>query len=519
MDTDLVDRTERIPVVRDIDVLVAGAGVSGVFSALAAARQGARVILVDRFGMLGGNMGASGLLIAGASGVPSQNPPADLRGPIPIPDIPHPRLVREFIGRAEVLLEGLSHNLPEIAHAYSYVAAKMARELGVELMLSAYVSDPILEGDAVQGLFVETKSGRVAVKAKVVIDATGDASVARRAGAPVIARQGVEGMKSPNMKSWVLRPEFRHWNDGGISYLLSGTDAEKFMQWYGEPRPLTAEQRAWRDKHFAKCYNEVRNWKDGIMPLFHEAALRGEFLPIREIRPGLFVEFDLSFEQLAAGLARSVATVYGEFDIGNWEDISAAEAGLREHIYDGVRFFRGRVPGFERASVISMSPFLGARGGPHIDAEFTATPQQMWEGFKHPDTMFIAYAELYRRANPRGHDAPYGMLVPKKVDGLLVTGRGAGWLRRGHDPSFRSRRQMMRFGEAAGIAAALCVRNRVQPRRLNVRELQQVLINEGFYLGDAERLRELGLPCPGGNGQSGNNRLPAISVKAGEEST
>ncbi|HRU05205.1 MAG TPA: FAD-dependent oxidoreductase [Candidatus Brocadiia bacterium] len=71
--------------------------------------------------------------------------------------------------------------------------------------------------------------------------------------------------------------------------------------------------------------------------------------------------------------------------------------------------------------------------------------------------------------------------------------RRAGWRRRGHDPSFRSRGQMMRFGGAAGIAAALCLRDGVQPRHLNVPKLQQILVDEGFHLGDEARLRELGL--------------------------
>lgn len=85
------------------------------------------------------------------------------------------------------------------------------------------------------------------------------------------------------------------------------------------------------------------------------------------------------------------------------------------------------------------------------------------------------------------------MIVPRKVDGLLVTARGASWVRRGHDPSFRGRRQMMSFGQATGIAAALACKQDVAPRHLDLKALQHALLAEGFYLGDAKRLAELGL--------------------------
>jgi hypothetical protein len=85
------------------------------------------------------------------------------------------------------------------------------------------------------------------------------------------------------------------------------------------------------------------------------------------------------------------------------------------------------------------------------------------------------------------------MLLPKKIDGLLVTGRGAGFLRRGHDPATRERTNMMALGQATGIAAALAAAKGLTPRKLDVKELQSTLIRAGYYLGDDERLAELGI--------------------------
>jgi hypothetical protein len=101
-------------------------------------------------------------------------------------------------------------------------------------------------------------------------------------------------------------------------------------------------------------------------------------------------------------------------------------------------------------------------------------------------------------APPEGYDVPYGMLLPKNVEGLLVTGRGASWERRGHDPAFRERSNMMALGEATGRAAAIAAADDVIPRNIEVRKLQQAMLESGYYLGDEARLTALGLSYAAG---------------------
>jgi hypothetical protein len=89
---------------------------------------------------------------------------------------------------------------------------------------------------------------------------------------------------------------------------------------------------------------------------------------------------------------------------------------------------------------------------------------------------------------------PLGSLLPKRIAGLLVCGRGAAYLRRGHDPSgLRARPSMMIFGEAAGTVAAVAARAGVSPKRVDIRKVQRLLLKSGIFLGDAQRLKELGL--------------------------
>lgn len=488
----------EVPVAREVDVLVAGAGVGGTLAALTAAKGGMKVLLVDRFGVLGGNFGAAGIIIGGKPGI---HPEGDefYRD--------SPAVFEEFVSRAEALLrsEGfewttaadVGARLPLVALVYSRVAADMAAELGVELMLSAYAGAPIMEGNTVKGLFVETKSGRVAVTARVTIDATGDASVAARAGAPMRSAETVDEMVSPNMPQWTRNPRYPTYNESGVCYLMYGVDLTRFKEWADAPNPpqLSEADAAWREAKRPLTYNPWRSdgWPDRMIPILRQGWESGEFKVTREVRPGLVVDFPRAFTQIDALLAHGRTNIYGQYDTGSWEDVSIVETAMRAHVQDGVRFFGKHVPGFERATLVAMSAFMGARGGPHIDGEFVLTPQDSFGGLDHPDTLYRCYIETMRKGNPAGHDVPYGMMLPKGVDGLLVAGRGASWLRRGHDPSFRSRRNMMRFGIAAGYAAVQSVRDGVSPRRLDVRKLQQTLFRNGFGFGATQRLIDLGL--------------------------
>ncbi|MDP6110640.1 MAG: FAD-dependent oxidoreductase, partial [Planctomycetota bacterium] len=196
----VTEPAKQVPVARDVDVVVAGSGISGLFASLAAARHGARVVLVDRMGMPGGNIGPGRIVGYGIGGS--------------ILSTQHERrytgVVAEFIERLNKDLDDVPYTYSTMSHGVSRVAANMFEEEGVELVLSAYAADPIMDGDRACGLFVESKSGRIAIKAKVVIDATGDADTAARAGAPVRRRVTVEEISQDNVSA---HPDHQHWND------------------------------------------------------------------------------------------------------------------------------------------------------------------------------------------------------------------------------------------------------------------------------------------------------------------
>ncbi len=502
----LEEPTKKVPIACDVDVVVAGAGISGLLAALSAGRSGAKTVLVDRFGTVGGNIGGAGMFMA-LNGLGLNETPRHT-------GVPGYKLVgigKELCDRFQALLGDMPRNNSTVSLAVSRVAFDMLEENGVELMLSAYAADPIVEGDRVTGLFVETKSGRVAVRAKVTIDGTGDADLATRAGAPTIWPTAASELDYPWCWEFVKLPQYKSWNDGGMSFVIADVDWEKYEEYLKTEVELTREDFEWRDKLFQR--NSGHMWiEDGVVkyegrqakvlfPLMREAAERGEYFLEVEVRENVHVYPCLPWQDsLPGGLVLARMQASGDFDMSDWQDVSLIESASRKCIFDMVRFYRDNVPGFENAWLVCEPAFLGMRGGRCIDGEYTITMDNCINGLEADDVLFVTHAAVIRRPEMLGcdhHDMPYRMLQPKGLDGMLVAGRGAAFIRRGHDPSIRQRNTMIMLGQATGIAAAMAAAAGVMPKELNVKELQKALLKEGFFLGSEERVKALGLPTDG----------------------
>src|SRR5829696_8087534 len=174
--TFITEPARRIEVVHKTDVLVVGSGPGGLSAAIAAARAGAEVALVERFGCFGGNITAVG--VEGFAWYRHEQT-VDAGG-----------IGREFEDRAKAMgaavpeSQSLSYELD--SEGFKLVADQLVEEAGIRPMLHRLFVAPILEGDRIAGIVTESKAGREAILAKRVIDATGDADVAHRAGAPTV---------------------------------------------------------------------------------------------------------------------------------------------------------------------------------------------------------------------------------------------------------------------------------------------------------------------------------------------
>jgi len=484
-----VEVEKSVPVVSQVDVLVVGSGIAGSTAAVTAAREGARTMVVDRFGYPGGNMGPG--LIGGAP---------NLELPQSMAKTGMPGIPGELVRRCEKYCNAqlLNHYFRD-SPVISYVLLKMMQESRVELMFNTYAADPIMEEDKVIGLLVENKSGTQAIKTKITIDATGDADVAFRAGAPL-----------DNGSSLF---------HAGIYFAMGNVNVEKYEEEVLK-KELEVEDLNWAENITGKRLEHLKP----LIPYYKKAWESGEYKFIQKIDNRWSILCDHGIFRSISGvqyvpdpLRRGKYNILGAL-VGVWgpkdkQDVETSgsasvmnklEVSSRIFIFETAQFLRNYVPGFEESYLHFVAPYFHARGGRSIVSEYPLTTKDLEEEQRQDDVIFIADQhsfpqgldrvvtgdDVYGYTPKRTFDFPYRQLLPKKIEGLLAAGRSAII----QPPVTRVRWMVFLMGQAAGAAAALASKKGIVPREVDVKQLQSLLYhNYQVPFGDKERLRGLGL--------------------------
>ncbi|NLG48609.1 MAG: FAD-dependent oxidoreductase [Chloroflexi bacterium] len=465
----------EIDLLAEVDVLVAGGGVAGSAAAVAAARAGATTMLVEREGVLGGVATAGLMANIG-------NHFLDRRGRPVIHGIAR-EVIDRLVARGGASAHWASREVPGIvvdSEQLKIVLIEMLQAAGVTVLTHTLAARPLMQGNAVQGAFVETKMGRYAIKAGAVVDATGEADLAYQAGCPM------------------------RWTDGSASleFKMGGVNLEALYQHFRR-HPETFPVGMDMVKGFAEF---ERNWVErGILffphgggskwDVFQRAIAQGEF----EKNKGIL--WDLDATGLYGLRAQDTVIVNSNFwkvDTLHPLALSVAELETQKSCYYVADFFRRRVPGFEQAYIVQMATALGIRVSRGIDGAVTLTAGHA--SSPHP----VYFGDTIGRAPARARfvetgeffydhtfDIPYGVMVPKEVENLLVaSGKSVSTEPQG---LIRGMSTCMVLGQAAGAAAALCAQQGVTPRTLDTHALQQTLLGQQVDLGPQERLGALGL--------------------------
>jgi len=470
--SEMIELQQSIPVVAEVDVLVAGGGIGGAAAAVTAARNGATTMLVDRYGALGGNMGP-GMFSGGVLHLVQDHPEFMMEGLQGVPG--------EFIDRCEGYTNGqLGHQYFRDSEVVSYVWHKMMHENQVQLMLNSFASDPIMEGNRIVGLVVESRSGSQAIRAKVVIDATGDADVAMRAGALIDEGRGP-----------ACHP--------GMYFAIGNVDVEKYLTHVAQVEPDAEDLRwaedlfqrelgggrqrwAWALRNFGMLIPYLRPaWESGEYHIIQKIGDHGKVLFDHGIYQGPAWRKKATLDQSGYGILGAQIGVWGtDLLSGDAAMRTELEIGSRQYIFETAQFFRRHVPGFEFSYLHMIAPFFHSRGGRSAVPEYQLTEQDVLEARRFDDVIFVSHP----------CDFPYRQLLPRNVEGLLMAGRSAII----QPPHLRNRWKALLMGQAAGLAAALAAKEALIPREVNVKELQGLLYHKyRAPLGDGERLQELGL--------------------------
>jgi ribulose 1,5-bisphosphate synthetase/thiazole synthase len=445
------EAARQVDVILETDVLIVGSGPGGLAAALAAARAGARTALIDRNGCFGGNITQVG--VEGFAWYRHEHT-VDCEG-IGI----ELEQRATAMGAAMPEPQSLSHALD--AEMFKWVADVLVQEAGIAPLLHRLCVAPIMENSAIRGVITESKAGREAILAKRVIDATGDADIATRAGAPVHKTPKKEMMSA------------------SVMFSMSGVNKKRFIDAVKADPQTYADWSGNGEWDYETTGKEDKLFSPFLRKPFQRALAAGIIPPNLHTIAGTWGSVsdqgDLTYLNLVH---------LPEIDGTDPTDLTIGEMRGRREAIHALEALRGFMPGCEAAKLRNFGMTLGIRDTRKIDALYNLTGKDVREQARFDDAIGIfpefidGYGILILPTTGRYWHVPYRALVPKNIGNLLVAGRCIG----GDKIAHASARNMMCCavsGQGAGVAAAVSIQRDEAFDRLNIAAVQQELARQG----------------------------------------
>lgn len=445
--TTLTEHARQIDVLGHFDVVVVGGGPAGLAASTAAAQNGAEVLLLERYGFLGGMGTAGGVTnFAGLYGLVHGETRQVIHG-----------IADDLLDRVDRLggLNKPQHGLQGRITVRSYdvsslkcAADDLLLSAGVRILFHALATEVLTDGDKIEALILETKSGRRAVRAKTFIDCSGDADIAARAGVPFETGDGHGSGLFPSMM-----------------FRIGGVDPERALAAIGEFKAIDR--------------------------LMSDAAGKGYRFP----REGAIVRPQKNPTEWRANVTQICNAEGRAMDATDALQLSAGEIEGRRQVQEYFRFMKREVPGFENAHIVEIAPQVGIRETRRIGGLYSLSGQDIVGCADFADTIGVNAwpMELHVAGKiewgffPEGSrgfcQLPYRMLVPSRVSNLLIAGRCASMSHEGQSAA-RASGACFAMGQAAGTAAAMAANGaKTTVAQIDVSVLQQKLRAQGAYLG------------------------------------
>lgn len=422
------ESAREIPVAHEVDVVVVGGGPAGIGAAISSSRMGMKTLLVEQAGDVGG-VATTGMMSHWTG-----NTAGGIYEEILQKSAPDSRFWRQTIN-------------PE---RLKTVLLSMLEEENVIVRTYTFASAPIMEREKITGIITESKSGREAIFAHIVIDCSGDGDIAAKAGVPFHKGREEDGKMQPA----TLMFKVAGVNEKKITYHLPGAF---------ESNPSVP--------------------KGNIQDLgkMHLNSPAGHVLLYRSDLQGV----------ITVNMTNAL-----DIDGTNAEHLSQAHYACRRQMDEIVTFLREYIPGFEECYIISSASILGIRETRHFLGEKTLTEEDILQARVFEDWAVTNAHFNFDVHNMIGsgldqtacqakfpqkktYTIPYGCLVPQKINGLLLAGRNISGTHMAHS-SYRVMPICMNMGQAAGTAAAIAVRKKQQVREISIKDLQEALLKNGM---------------------------------------
>ncbi len=451
--TFITEPAREIPVIHSTDVLVVGSGPGGLSAALAAARSGVEVTLVERFGCFGGNITTVG--VEGFAWYRHEQT-VEANG-----------IGREFEERAKEMgaavpeSQSLSYELD--SEGFKLVADRLVEEAGIHPMLHRQFVAPIMENDAIAGIIVESKAGREAIRAKVVIDATGDADIAQRTGVPTTTLP-VEELQAAS-----------------VMFHVAGVDKKKFME------GVKADPQTYRDWDSGEWKVETSGKEDKMFSPFlkkpFEQAISDGHIPANlNTISGTWGAVHDSGEMTYMNLIH-----LGGCDGTDPDSLTHFEIEGRKQAMLAIDALRRYTPGCEGVRLRNFGMTIGIRDTRKIDAAYNMTESDVRNEGRFEDSVGIypefidGYGVLILPTTGRYMQIPYRSMLPKGIKNLLVTGRATGGDKIAHAAT-RNMACCAVAGQGAGIAAAQSVKSNRDVAEVDMSMIQSELMKQGVRI-------------------------------------
>jgi hypothetical protein len=443
----------KLPV-RKCDVVVAGGGTAGVVAAVAAARQGAKTLLVEVKGYPGGTVTEGGTALHSFYNLWKAFPGAAKRQVVRgIPQQIIDRLARlgATSGHAEMTL---GYDYDSVCTAidtemYKLVTFEMLDEAGVIVWVNTFLAGAIVDGSRIRGVITESRSGREAVYAKSFVDCTAYGDLAAYAGADYT---------EPN--------DYAVANSIGVAN-VSVEKLHEFLQSHDALTQYAEGVRSGRDGQIVRLNGRSVNLPAGFR---EEARKIGMSMTTTTVHDDYLMFIKLNLKMPVSPTSRDA--------------VAKAELELRKRQLRAVELFRKYVPGCEKAFIARTSPRLCIRRGRLIACDYDISHEDVIEG-RHFDDEVMVYgfhdsAPRFQIKDGGTYGIPYRALCVKGIENLLVSGMMITSDRRAH-MSTRNTVSCMGQGQATGTAAALCAQRGCTTRELPYGDLREALEAGGVY--------------------------------------
>ncbi len=425
-----IQEINSIPQIADVDVLVCGAGPAGIGAAIMAARLGVTVMIVEAQGCLGG-IATAGMMSHWGGRSSSKIMPE-------IWDLTYEKA--KDIGWAQdngCGKDAIYHDIQKI------VLEEMMQKENIRVLYHTLVCKAVTENGSIVGVIVENKSGRGFIKAKRVVDSTGDGDIAASAGVPYFKGRESDGRMQPCT----------------IMFKIGGVDYERAV--------------------FPPSFETTIELPKGEIQ-----ALGKEHLPFPAGHVLLYTQ--PTEKTVCCNMTNAI-----EIDGTDAESLTKGIFTCHSQIIPIIKFLREYVPGYERCWLMSVAPLIGIRETRHFEGLESLSKDDILEakyydnwvvrrGWFNFDVHNLTGASLDKTGVQRGwkqnkdYTIPYGCLLPKGVEGLLLSGRNISGSHMAHS-NFRIMSVCIAIGEAAGVAAALSVQQNLKLSQVDVKEIQKYM--------------------------------------------